>query len=298
VPVVIEPWDRARAADLEALARAGLTDDELSLDELLSCCWDDPGPDAAPGELGVVLGTAGGEGAVSVVRRDAGGGVDAWVKLLVVDPPARRRGLGRSLLAAAERWAWDQGAIRLHLGGSPPFYLWPGIDGRADAMLGLAEAAGYVPTGTALNMELPTATRPPLPEGIEIRRALEDADVVRVCALVDREWPTWRPEVDRAVDHGCCHVAVATGGTGESPALGFVAHSVSRAGWIGPLGTDPASQGSGIGSALLGVACRDLMIAEFDTAEICWVGPVEFYARHGAVVSRTFHQFVKRRPES
>jgi hypothetical protein len=48
---------------------------------------------------------------------------------------------------------------------------------------------------------------------------------------------------------------------------------------------------------LLGAVCRDLQLAEFDRAEIAWVGPVGFYAKTaGAEVSRTFRTFSRRLP--
>jgi len=67
-------------------------------------------------------------------------------------------------------------------------------------------------------------------------------------------------------------------------------HSVSRAGWVGPMATDPAWRGRGVGSAALGAICADLMAAGATSAEICWVGPVRFYAAAGATVSRAFRQ--------
>jgi hypothetical protein len=62
------------------------------------------------------------------------------------------------------------------------------------------------------------------------------------------------------------------------------------------MGTDPGLRQGGVGSALLGQVCRDLQVAEYDTTEICWVGPVRFYAKNGATVSRVFRQYRLRRP--
>jgi hypothetical protein len=44
---------------------------------------------------------------------------------------------------------------------------------------------------------------------------------------------------------------------------------------------------------LLSELCRDLMVARFQMAEISWVGPVRFYAKAGAAVSRSFRTFLK-----
>jgi hypothetical protein len=76
--------------------------------------------------------------------------------------------------------------------------------------------------------------------------------------------------------------------------VGFACHSVNRAGWIGPMATDPRWGRGGIGASLLSALCQDLMIAGRRDAEIAWVGPVGFYAKTaGAAVSRVFRSYVK-----
>jgi hypothetical protein len=63
------------------------------------------------------------------------------------------------------------------------------------------------------------------------------------------------------------------------------------------MATATRRQARGIGSALLGELCRDLMVAGHTDAEICWVGPARFYAKAaGATVSRVFQTSGKRRP--
>lgn len=303
--MTIETWSRGRSRDLAALLERAMPDEELSADELLTVCWDDPDA-AGPGEpAGVVLARVDDDGtplgaAAAVVRSlgddDAAVRV-AWLKLIAVDPDARRRGIGHELLAAVEAWAWAQGATELHLAGSPPFYLWPGVDATATEMLCLVESRGYANVGSDVNMALGTGFRSETPDGVELRRVITDADVVAVESLLAAHWPEWLDEARRAVEHGCCHGAFTAGDDPEGArAVGFVCHSVSRAGWLGPMGTDPDLRQGGVGSALLAQACRDLRIAEFDTTEICWVGPARFYAKNGATVSRVFRRYRLRRP--
>jgi mycothiol synthase len=296
----IDEWGVERSADLAGLVNAALPAEELSEDELVSCCWDDPRPDTK--EAGAVLALADGTGAVSVVWRppdpppEAGGPhrPGAFVKLVAVHPEARRQGRGHRLLEAAESWAWDHGAAELRLEGAPPFYLWPGVDATATEALCLADARGYEVSGTGLNLALSTGYRATTPEGIEVRRAIADTDVAAVRTLVARAWPSWLDETDRAVEHGCCHGAFADDGAGD--AIGFVCHSVSRAGWLGPMGTDPGRRRGGVGRALVSAVCRDLMIAELPHVEICWAGPLRFYAKSGATVTRVFRLYRKPRP--
>jgi mycothiol synthase len=161
------------------------------------------------------------------------------------------------------------------------------------AMLCLAEARGYGTTGAELNMVLPTTFRAPVPSEVSMRRPLNDREIAALESFVGEHWPWWVPELQRGIEQGGCHGAWATD---PDQVLGFACHSVNRAGWVGPMGTDPFRRPPGTGSALLGEICRDLMAAGVSSAEIAWVGPVRFYAKAGAAVSRAFRTFSKRRP--
>jgi len=58
---------------------------------------------------------------------------------------------------------------------------------------------------------------------------------------------------------------------------------------FGPTGTEPALQGRGLGRVLFLRCMRDLRDMGHQSAEICWVGPIAFYARVAdAWISRTF----------
>jgi GNAT superfamily N-acetyltransferase len=158
-------------------------------------------------------------------------------------------------------------------------------------MLCLAEARGFESFACELNMGIPTTFRAEPPERVELRRVLEPDDDDAVVAFIDGIWPWWVPEASRGIEQGGCF-----GAWRDDTVVGFACHSVNRTAWIGPMGTDPSGRGGGVGHALLGQLCRDLMVAHHTAAEICWVGPVRFYAKAGAAVSRTFRLYRKRRP--
>jgi predicted N-acetyltransferase YhbS len=63
---------------------------------------------------------------------------------------------------------------------------------------------------------------------------------------------------------------------------------VNRSGWIGPMATDPERQRAGVGRSVLSAVCASLSAAGHAEADIAWVGPIGFYAKAGAVVSRVF----------
>lgn len=283
----MQRWDRTRADELAAIVDAALPGEGLTADELTAVCWEDDDPTL------VVADDAGAGAAVAVVH-DAGDQRVGFVQLVAVRPEARREGVGRALAEALIRWAVDeQGATALAAGGAAPFYLWPGVDVHATPALCLFESLGFRPRGSELNMSFPSTHRAPTPAGIELRRALDEAEVAAGLEFVGRHWPNWVAETRRAVDHGTCHLAWTAGA--EPEVVGFGCHSVNRLGWLGPMGTDPDRRAGGTGNALLGAIATDLMAAGLPSVEVAWVGPVRFYAKAaGATVSRSFRSLSRR----
>ena len=258
------------AAELADLVRASLPDEDLTAADLLTCCG---------GEGSVTIGD--GDAAAVVTVRHFGDYGIAWIILLAVVPERQRQGLGRALVEQAAEYAREQGARELHLGTAIPRYVWPGVDFRFTGALSLFEECGFEPYGAEFKMAISTAFRAPAPAGVVITR--EDGD--GAVELVRRHHPMWEDEVQRATDDGVCVVARDAGGK----TLGLGCHSVNRHGHIGPMATDPGHLGLGIGHAVLGALCAD--IAEMHgltETEISWVGPVGFYAKAGAHVSRVF----------
>lgn len=263
---------------LTALLAATLPEERLTAEELRATMFDDPEAE--------VLAVDDGAGIVAIARR----GTTGFVTAVVVDPALQRRGVGRRLLALAHDRLRDLGADAVRTGAAAPRYLWPGVDVEAHAAaVGLFRSAGYEVLSEEHNHRCAVTFRAPEADGVAVRRvqaASNDAEAV--VAFASSAYPDWVDEVERGVVVGCCHGAFDAG-TSARPAVGFACHSVNRAGWIGPMATDRAWQGRGIGSALLGAVCHDLDLAGFEHAEIAWVGPDRFYEKAaGATVSRRF----------
>lgn len=222
------------------------------------------------------------------------------VDLLVVDPEYRERGLGRELLADIERRLIAAGATRLRIRGNPPNHAWPGIDIRYTPAVCLAAAAGYerMPDGNTMLVDLAEADlatsddQERLAEaGIEVRRGRSSDET----AL--REWcdvrfgGSWGEETTMALRNSppTLHVAIRDGAF-----LGFAAHGMQRAAVFGPMGTDEAARGLGIGAVLLRRCLADQRDTGIGVAEIGWVGPVRFYSKTvGARLGRVFWAFQK-----
>lgn len=259
----MQQWGAERIEELATLVAVSTPADDLTADELLTALYDQPGivlgPDDATGLVGVGVG------------RDRAGRLVASVRIVAVHPDRRRTGVGTALLDAAEGWALDHEAERIELGGLLPFALWPGV-GSDGGLLELAGRRGFEATGHLRAYAVPVSFRSPAPAGVVVRRAVREEDVTAVTLAVAALWPRYSDEVARALDHGTCHVALASsaadpeGRDGEVVAVGC--HSVTRAAWVGPLAVRPERRREGIGSALLGQICRDLMIAEFPAAEV------------------------------
>jgi mycothiol synthase len=250
---------------------------------------------------------------VAVAPRDVGraeaallGFVIGWVRAgigyidaVAVDAGQRRQGIGRELVGAVEYRLARAGARTLRIGGSDWYYAWPGVDLAYTAAFRLAERAGYRRCGTIQNMTVGLRDRVPGssravvqgPAATRMRRA-EPADAGPLDAFVARHFSrTWRREASLALDRPVPTVFVGVRG---EHVVGFGCHGVYRRDWFGPLGTDPALRSGGIGAALLGRCLDDLAAAGLEQAEICWVGPTEFYARTvGARCDREFALFEK-----
>lgn len=253
---------------LARLVSAALPDEGLTAADLETCCY---GPDTK------VLGDERAAAVVTVKR--FGDVAGAWLLLLAVHPGHRRQDRGRELVAECAARARRAGAPDLHLGTAFPRYVWPGVDFRFTDALGLFEATGFEPYGAACNMSIATSFRAESPAGVAIEPEGGDS----AAALAARYFPHWSDEVERGVAAGTCFAARAGGDT-----IGFACHSVNRAGWIGPMATDPERQRAGVGRSLLAAVCAALAAGGRAEAEIAWVGPIGFYAKAGARVSRVF----------
>ena len=129
-------------------------------------------------------------------------------------------------------------------------------------------------------------------KGISIRRAAT-GDREAVAALLDPHWPSWRPEVEGTLANRppSLYLALENGRV-----MAFSAYDANNrgTGWFGPMGTDPAARGQGIGQVLLFHCLADMAGQGHRHATIPWVDPVDFYrACAGAAVSRIFHRYEK-----
>ena len=266
-----------QSSDLPAITRlcaVGL-DDAPTADDLAASLFSPGWPVTVRGDPD--------EGIVASCVRDGG----AAIRLLVVHPSARGRGLGRALLHAAEADLDDAPSITV--GADAPDYLFPGVEVTQTAMLCLLERSRYVRSEANFNMVVDLERLPP-PDP-EARVAAPD-DEAEVDAWVGRHWPMWREEMLRCLARG--RLMVARDAEGLTACCCW---DGARTGWVGPVAVRPSVIGQGRGRGVLVGALHRLRASGRRDAEIGWVGPIVPYAQTvGARVHRVFFVYRKQRP--
>jgi mycothiol synthase len=222
------------------------------------------------------------QGVVASCVREGGGAL----RLLVVHPSARGRGLGRALLHAAEADLDD--ATSITVGADAPDYLFPGVEVTQTAMLCLLERSRYVRCEANFNMVVDLERLPP-PDPAARVAAADDAD--EVDAWVRQHWSMWREEMLRCLARGRLMVAHDAGGL-----VACCCWDGARTGWVGPVAVRPSVIGQGRGRGVLVGALHRLRAGGRRAAEIGWVGPIAPYAKTvGARIHRVFFVYRKHR---
>lgn len=254
---------------LAALCARALPGERLTAEELGEVCF---------GDGDAVVGDENGAAAYRVAR--FGEHVAAWLTLVAVAPAHQNHGVGTRLVGEVAERVRAEGAAELHLGAAAPRYLWPGVDLHDTQTAAFFEGLGFGDDGVAINMAISTGYRHDPPPGVTVERDTGGAGL-EVCR---RAFPHWEDELSRSIAKGAAFTAFDTRGR----PIGFSCHCANRAGWIGPMATDPELGHVGVGSATLAAVCADLAARGFEAGEIAWVSNLRFYGKCGANVSRVF----------
>jgi GNAT superfamily N-acetyltransferase len=225
-----------------------------------------------------------GVGVVATARS----GRQGFVRLLAVADAHRRRGVGRTLLEAAEQQLGDGGVTDVTLGADAPHHLWAGVPTDAAAMCCLAEAARYRRVGVNIDVDIPLASLPADPGGWRLADA---SDVDAVAAFCARHYPDWANEATRACAAGTLTLSFGgdhTAPGGDAEPTGFCAFDGNRRGGLGPVAVRPDLVGRGVGRATLLGALHTMRARGDDIAAVQWVGPLRPYVQLGGHISRTY----------
>jgi GNAT superfamily N-acetyltransferase len=247
-----------------------------STEELLDSLFCDDQPAIVRGDPDV--------GLVATVRA-LGDPTAGHIRLLVVDPAHRGRGVGRALIAAAERDLADCSSITF--GADGPWYLYAGVPADATGLCVLAERAHYRRVEANLNMEV-NLDQPF--DGTGARIGGPD-DVDAVDAWSRRHWSWWADELVRAAQRS--NIALVDDPDDEHGIAAAGAWDVVRRGVLGPFCSRPDLMGKGRGAPTIAAALEASRAAGRDRVEIGWVGPLGPYASFGATIGRTFYVYRK-----
>lgn len=224
-------------------------------------------------------------GVVATVECDGG----AHLRLIAVEPSARRRGYGRALLESAEQSALSCGHGSLTVGADPPYFLWPGVPSGSTELLCLLESRHYSRVEANFDMTVALDSIPAEQAGPVVATADERDEVDLWMA---EHWPNWRLEVLRALEKGNL-LLEREQSAGRGPISAFCAFEVNRGGKLGPVGVRPDLIGRGRGRGVLVGALHELRRRGRERVDIVWVGPVVPYASVGGAISNVY--FVYRR---
>lgn len=226
-----------------------------------------------------------------------------FVKLLAVRPDWQGRGLGSALLNDLEERLRALGAPSVRIFSDAPMYLRPGVDFRSTRFVCMLLHRGYVFRRNAVNMDV-DLVQAPLDTAADEARLAQAGIVVRRLVAADEEalreymaknWSWgWLVETNHTLRHQpvTTHLALRDGAI-----VGFASAGVMGPNHFGPMGVNPDQRHHGVGAVLLKRCLADLRDLGFPTADIQWVGPIGFYARHvGATLSRCFWQMEREFP--
>ncbi len=230
---------------------------------------------------------------------------EGWLDLLVVAPALQGQGLGRRLLAAAERWLAAQGCGGVQVGGGlRPFAPGAPASSRAAAFF---EHHGYTAFGPAWDMAANLATYEPPPAMRDAPCAVHPATPAQVDALLGflrREFPgRWRYEAEmfladggrisdfmllwteRGVD-GC---SLLTFPDSVRPMERFYPYALPKPwGQLGSIGISADRRGQGFGAALLDAGLRRLHNNGVNGCVIDWTTLLDFYGKFGFAPYREY----------
>ena len=206
-----------------------------------------------------------------------------FLRVLVVAPEARGRGIGTTLLQ-------DATTARV-IAAEPGNYFTPGVPETAR---GFFAKHGFEETRWTWNLDAPL--EPIVPEEGAIRTKHEDAD--RVLAFVEAEFGRiWRFEAAKAFERD---LPVIFHTEENHQITGFAVHDVNNRGlgFFGPTGVAKAQRGRGLGRKVLLASLADLRRLGYERAVIPWTDALAFYQKScGATPAHRFVTLEKQAPE-
>lgn len=227
------------------------------------------------------------------------------IQAVVVDGPARRRGIGRRIAHQLAIQAHEAGVERLEAGGGM-FYLWGGIPNDLPGAAAFAQAIGFELAGPSYDLRGDIANLPADPGsaallrelGLRVERAaamdIPDALAFLLSEFGGEWWheTTWfldqggdpgsllllRDPADRILGLARIH---RPDGRPIGPPHFWAARRRPQAGGLGPIGIAADRRGQGLGRALLVAALTELRHEGLTDVVIDLTSLLGYYGSHG-----------------
>jgi GNAT superfamily N-acetyltransferase len=244
---------------------------------------------------------------IGVVGVLAGDGGEGGVQLLLVDPAARRQGVGTRLLEAGVERLRAGGVTIASLGSGGPDYLWPGVPDDLPAAAGFFTARGWRFDHTVIDLtadlrgyEPPAGVRErPGRAGVsvEVMAERDRAEVLAFEAASFPHWVVWFERLGASVLVARDRTGAVVGAllfSGPPRATIYEPLLGPEAGTIGCVGVADVARGAGVGSAMVARASELLRDAGTRACHIGWTRRERFYTRLGYVLWRRYHMARRR----
>jgi len=221
------------------------------------------------------------------------------LKIIVVHPDCRSRGIATQMLAEIEHAVADKGADRIVVCDGWPLYFFGGIHCRQTEALIFFHRRGYRSLGHDFHLEAPLAKNPwidlpdpPLPEGITVRRARPQDRDRTLLAIEGMFSKAWWFETSLAFRSPEPTIYIAER---DGEVVGFADYDATNYGLFGPTGVHESLRGRKIGAVLYRRCLRDMRALGYPYALIPTnLERLNFYYREGgATIGRLFLRFEK-----
>ena len=226
------------------------------------------------------------------------------ISVLMVDPTARRRGVGRSLHAAALSRLRNAGVVRARLGGGGTYRFWPGVPAGMAGAEPFLRSCGWRFSETAYDL-VQNLRGYRTPSDSPHRFAGKDTDIrVPSAAEIDtilefeaQHFPTWLEAFQHIAGVGALDdiLAAWAPGAGVIGSLLMFTRTSRGAGsnrlWktvlgedmggLGAVGVAETERGRGVGTALVARATEILKHRGVRTSYVGWTSQVGLYGDLG-----------------
>lgn len=233
-----------------------------------------------------------------------------WIVAMGVDPSARRKGIGKALLAQAETLLRREGVTSIAAGPYTSNYIFPGADRDAYASgVSFLQAMGYEKNGECCSMDIHLRGYKTPEKYITRKKALQaqgyrfapysPEDALPLFTFLRRDFAWWLPDVRNAIVAGRGEKTLILAHSPQGDIIGFVLRALDGTPErFGPFGTSPSLQGKGIGAVLFHEMMENLVKARLFYTYFLWTGGrnLDIYGTWGMKIYRSYDMLTKTLP--